>query len=517
LRSAHHRREKNPTSANIRGLARRGRRVRLAACLGCGTLALGLLGGCNAILDSKSFIDPGELGRYKQTPLLLKIVDHVDERIEEPDTEFVNAVEVTPEELTNNVSDYVISKNDLLTIEISDLTGPGTQTVKTTRVTESGNLSLPYLSSPIHAEGLTETQLEQTIVDRYRTENIIQKAQVSVIVTEARGRAFSILGQVARPGQYAIVDPEFRVLDALVLAGDTVSPLLQDLYVIRKVTPTTPTAPGSTAPGTAAPPPSAAPTSGPADLAPRGSAAPLAPLSAEASVASMAMSPRDRHVIHLVALPDPGASDTAPATSPSTVDPLAPGAVSPAPVTPPPPTAPGANANGGFEGFHELIAPSDTKIIHVPLDRLKNGDLQFNIIIKPHDQIIVQGLQVGVYYMGGHVQNPGAYSLTGQRVTLKEAIISAHMLDQLAIPQRTDIIRRLGPGKEVFVRVDLDKIFAGHESDIYLKPNDSVMVGTNLIAPFLSALRGAFRITYGFGFLYDRNFAVPNNNGGGTQ
>jgi protein involved in polysaccharide export with SLBB domain len=400
----------------------------------------------------------------------------------------------------------VISKNDLLTIEISDLTGPGTQTVKTTRVTESGNISLPYLSSPIHAEGLTETQLEQTIVDRYRTENIIQKAQVSVIVTEARGRAFSILGQVARPGQYAIVDPEFRVLDALVLAGDTISPLLEDLYVIRKVTPTAATAPGTVAPPTA-------PTSGPADLAPRGSAPVDDPLSAEARVSSAAMSPRDRNVIRLDALADPAATDTTPTTSPSTVDPLAPGAVSPAPVTPPAPTAPGATANGEFEGFHELTAPTDTKIIHIPLNRLKNGDLQFNIIIKPHDQIIVQALPSGVYYMGGHVQNPGAYTLSGQRVTLKEAIISAHMLDQLAIPQRTDIIRRLGPGKEVFVRVDLDKIFAGHAPDIYMKPNDSVMVGTNLIAPFLSAIRGAFRITYGFGFLYDRNFAVNSSTG----
>jgi protein involved in polysaccharide export with SLBB domain len=466
----------------------------------------GLLGGCG-ILDTKSFIDPGELGRYKQEPLLLKIVDHVDAKIEEPNSEFVNAVEPTQEDLANNVSDYVVSKNDLLTIEISDLTGPGTQTVKTTRVTESGNISLPYLSSPIHAEGLTETQLEQTIIDRYRTENIIQKAQVSVIVTEARGRAFSILGQVSRPGQYAIVDPEFRVLDALVLAGDTLSPILEDLYIIRKVTPSSSTTPGSAAP--AAPGAPAGPATAPADLAPRGQA-PMDPLSPEARASADAMAARDRHVIHLDALADPTTDTTspvaAPESRPSTIDPLAPGAVP----APPPPPAP----SNGFEGFHDLTAPSDTKIIHIPLNRLKNGDLQYNIIVKPHDQIMVQSLPTGVYYVGGHVQNPGAYTLTGQRVTLKQAIISAHMLDQLAIPQRTDIIRRLGPGKEVFVRLDLDKIFAGHESDIYLKPNDQIMVGTNAIAPFLSAVRGAFRITYGFGFLYDRNFAVPTSQGG---
>jgi polysaccharide biosynthesis/export protein len=37
-------------------------------------------------------------------------------------------------------------------------------------------------------------------------------------------------------------------------------------------------------------------------------------------------------------------------------------------------------------------------------------------------------------------------------------------------------------------------------------------VGTNALAPFLAAIRGSFRFTYGFGFLYDRNFAAAENN-----
>ena len=49
---------------------------------------------------------------------------------------------------------------------------------------------------------------------------VIQNAQVSVSVTEARARTFSILGAVTAPGQYAILNSEFRVLDALVLARD---------------------------------------------------------------------------------------------------------------------------------------------------------------------------------------------------------------------------------------------------------------------------------------------------------
>jgi hypothetical protein len=32
-------------------------------------------------------------------------------------------------------------------------------------------------------------------------------------------------------------------------------------------------------------------------------------------------------------------------------------------------------------------------------------------------------------------------------------------------------------------------------------------VGTHAIAPFLLTIRNSFRLTYGFGFVYDRNFA----------
>jgi protein involved in polysaccharide export with SLBB domain len=51
---------------------------------------------------------------------------------------------------------------------------------------------------------LTESQLEQEIIEGYRRANIITNAQVTVTVMEARARTFSILGQVARPGQYQI-------------------------------------------------------------------------------------------------------------------------------------------------------------------------------------------------------------------------------------------------------------------------------------------------------------------------
>jgi len=79
--------------------------------------------------------------------------------------------------------------------------------------------------------------------------------------------------------------------------------------------------------------------------------------------------------------------------------------------------------------------------------------------------------------------------------------------DPLADPTRLELIRRIGPDQEQIVQVNLDRIFAGMEQDVFLKPDDIINVGTNPVMPFLAVLRNAFRATYGFGFIYDRNFA----------
>jgi hypothetical protein len=152
------------------------------------------------------------------------------------------------------------------------------------------------------------------------------------------------------------------------------------------------------------------------------------------------------------------------------------------------------------------------RIIRVPVAQLKNGDLRYNIVVRPQDMIIVPQPTTGEYYMDGHINRTGVYSLTARNITLKQAVAAAGGFDQLAVPTKTDIIRRIGADREVFARVDLDKVFAGQQPDIYLKPNDIVRVGTNAFQPFVASFRNAFRITYGFGFLYDRNYAPDNNN-----
>lgn len=479
--------------------------------------ALGILlafsGGC----ETKSFIDPSEVGRYEHDPLLKPILSSlsgIDSRIEDPTQDFLNTTEVRQADLQVREGDYNIGKNDLLSISISDLM-PDVDTVKTVRVSESGNITLPLIGQ-LKASGLTEAQLEQAVTERYRDAQLIENAQVSVIVTEARARTFGIMGAVAQPGTYAILNSDFRMLDALVLARSVTAPDIDYIYVLRKV--------DEDAPATAEPMEDQPATQPDADLLEPSGRGGQQSLPSQATLAA-----RSSKVLYLQNQeepvdPAPANESEGPATTRDTDEDgvyiqldgksrLIDGAMENNEAAADAAGSESAESMGqepGFE-FNDVTAQEDIRVIRVPLKSLRNGDLRYNIVIRPGDLVIVPEPVAGVYYMGGHVRRVGVYSLTGQDITLKQAVVSAGMLDPLAIPARTDIIRRVGPNQEIFVRVDLDKIWAGQQPDIYLKPDDIVQVGTNLPAPFLAAIRNAFRVTYGFGFLYDRNFAVDED------
>ena len=90
------------------------------------------------------------------------------------------------------------------------------------------------------------------------------------------------------------------------------------------------------------------------------------------------------------------------------------------------------------------------------------------------------------------------------------AIAAAGGLGPLAWPKHCEITRRIGESKEETVMVDLDKIYKGEQPDFYIKPHDLINVGTHPTAFMRFQLRNAFRATYGFGLIYDRNFAVKD-------
>jgi polysaccharide biosynthesis/export protein len=484
--------------------------------------------------EVKSFIDPGEVGRWEHTPLLLPILRTLDTGIEEPTDGWASATDPVPADLVFTPTDYIISPNDLLQVTISDLTGPGTETPRTVRVADNGTVILPLLDEIVVA-GLKETDLQRTIKKAYRDANLVQDANVSVTVLESRARTFSIIGSVGNPGEYQIVKKDFRLIDALILARDAGGG--EYLYIYRrdepKVSETPP--PPIKQGGDVAPAPTTAPSetpAGPDILAPRSQAWRIDLLRPRNTPARMQVQTDNPQIIPPTPPPpppppEPSAAPVEAATQPTGSDGryimldgrpvLVGGATQPAtdfapaataPVEVPPMPSPTAEP---FT-FQDLGPVSGERVIRVPLSQLKEGDFRFNLVVRPGDTIIVPFPKTGVYYMGGHVQRTGVYSLTGPKVTLKQAVIAAGMLDQVAIPQRTDVIRRIGTDREVFARVDLDAIFAGKAPDMFLKPDDTVMVGTNFFAPFISAIRNGFRFSYGFGFFYDRNFGSDSGN-----
>jgi polysaccharide biosynthesis/export protein len=437
---------------------------RIRSTLVFGALAM-LLAGCDAS-PWNDFINPGEpkIIDPDQKPLIVPILDTLASGIEEPDTAFSDATDIEPADLIPDVADYRIGPNDLVSVSIFDLLGEGTgEQVKVIRVTETGSISLPFIP-PVKAAGLTERELEDAVSKAYEDARLIRNARVSVAVQEARARTFSIQGNVTTPGEYQITRPDFRMLDALVTArGPAVAVGVPYAYVIRKLTP--PGEPGSS--------PSGEPNS------PTNGNSPLPPAPSPTSP-----------------IPTPG-----PATQPGDL-------LSPPPTTPAGPQG-RANPQGSSKifQFDDVENPTDVRVIRVPIDQLRQyGELKYNVVIRPSDMIIVPDPTTGVYYFGGHVLRAGVFSLTGTAVTLKQAWIAAGGADDLAFPNRTEVIRRIGSNREVCVRVDLSKILALSEPDIYLKPNDIVFVGTHFVAPFVAAVRNSFRFTYGFGFLYDRNF-----------
>ena len=107
----------------------------------------------------------------------------------------------------------------------------------------------------------------------------------------------------------------------------------------------------------------------------------------------------------------------------------------------------------------------------------------------------------------GHIINGSRIDKVGDiSVTLVQAIASAGGISPLAEPSKVDIIRRIGEHEQEIVQVDLAKIFAGLQPDYYIKRDDVINVGTSPVSPWLAVIRNGFRATYGFGFIYDRNY-----------
>lgn len=532
-------------SRNARSILKRGARILV------GAIALAAVCGC----EVDSFMDPSRTGRFEFEPTTIPVLERID--VIEPHREFwANATPPTADDLMPRQLAYYIYPGDIITVSVFELQQAGVWSTTTRRVDTAGFFRVPELGD-VRAAGLTAQQFEDEI-KRLLAETVMVNPQVDVVVEQGGGLRYTVYGFVGRTGQYTLDQPNLRLIDALANAGGV--PLTTErVYVIRQIIltpemqpefqresqPTT--EPPATRPpeqniedlirqleNPPPPPPQSPPQAQPEirpgmmqDVPPDGGQQPPNGDQPPDGAEPQSPPPIDIDALEPPAPTEPPPAETqpmepvrAPAQPPVDVDvvrpqvppidetgdtliyipergewvrvPRAPGEQPPAPTQPAEPR----------EAPHVL-----DRVIVIDYDRLSKGDSSQDIVIRPNDRIYVDGPPQGFFYIDGEVARIGVYQLpTSGRLTLSRAVSAAGGLGPIAIPSRVDLTRKVGPYREATIRLDLAAIRQRTEPDVVIKPDDHIIIGTSWMATPLAIIRNGFRVTYGFGFLLDRNF-----------
>jgi polysaccharide biosynthesis/export protein len=118
--------------------------------------------------------------------------------------------------------DYRLGAGDLLKIVVFDHDELGAET----RISQSGNITFPLIGQ-VPVAGLSTRDAELLIARRLIEGGFVRQPQVSVLVSEYQSQKVSVMGQVAKPGQYPL-DASKKVLDALALAGGVLNDTAAD-------------------------------------------------------------------------------------------------------------------------------------------------------------------------------------------------------------------------------------------------------------------------------------------------
>ena len=534
----------------------------LVACGGCAQVQDAMATHSWQWLSPGSVIAPPPRAQF--TPILTELGAADSQQVV-----LSEASEPTEADLVYSDSDYVIGPEDVLDVSIMDLFEEGRETAIRRAVTPSGLLSIPEYPRQIRAEGLTTVELEKAIKAAYEKAEILRKPTVQVTVFAQRSAAYTVISPGQGGGRYSISQKGMTLLDALAPVGGLASnPTVTYIYVYRGAQPVrehteeeaaeeapapesamsreassapgageagpgagssvvAPAAPGIRAPGlpqkqdvfnVAVPGAPAAPASGPGNapttLPDRksvmdvvvpgvgGVAAPADMGRFSEMGAATASGPvsrgagrwefRDGQWVQAGQASGPDAARSA-ATNRSDAKPAA------AP-------APGAKGDDPF-GWSDTDRTSKRRVIAIHVKRLLDNDRKMNIVVRDKDIIRIPEPLSGEFYVAGEVARPGVYSLTGRQITIKMALTAAGNPQGLPDPRNAILYRRLEGNQEMVMPVNVEAIFKGEEPDMYLRPDDIIAVGSSPRAYWLSIVRYAFRLTYGFGFIYDRNFA----------
>lgn len=475
--------------------------------LAMGSLTLGVfaLSGCKS-----SFMDPSVTGRHEWTPTIMPILDRISS-IEEGSGDVVDYTDPLAEDLIPRPTSYRIGPGDLLQVTIFDIIEPNSREAYEVPVDPRGLIEIPQLGR-IDVGDKTTEEAQRTIEETIKARNLIQDPLVQVLATSQRRQTFTVLGAVQSPGLYPIPKADYRVLEALSAAG-AFDESINEIYIIRQV-PLAEEVTKGVSENREGSTPLVKPENGtktdqPAQPAPSGDdllkiiddiapeekkpGSPGAMRSDNGSPSAMQVEdkPTQRPLINLIEdqeAPSPQMSDGSSwifvngkwvKVRTATEDEA---------------TALGTKAD-------ELITQ---RVIKVKLKDLLAGKQSINLIIRPGDVIRFPAAASGFVYMDGEVNRPGPYQVV-PGLTLMRAMSSAGGLSDIAVPSRVDIIRRVGENRQATVRLDYGAIASQTQPDVLLKSDDIIRVGTNFWALPLAVTRNGFRMSYGFGFILDRN------------
>jgi polysaccharide export outer membrane protein len=466
-----------------------------------------LSNGC----EVDGFIDPSKTGYFEHTPTSMPILNRIDiierESGFQPDT-----TKPTPEDLVPNDLQYRLAPGDVVRVEIYELVVANQTDVSVRVIDQSGVIRLPTLGD-MPAAGLTVQELQDQIVSKLK--DLIGDPLVTVVLEDGRSFQFTIYGAVSGTGIYALTRPDFRLMDAVSLAGGTAA-TTQRVLVIREVALNDSVNPSylrkndskdtkeppetidvkdidalikqleqGNQPSPAARGQSSDPPVDVDDLSETPSPTPAA--GDEKAVASTSTKPASSKFVFDENLQEwvrkDGAEDQGKAASTN------------------------KKSTGGDQTAEAVGDAFATRIIEVDYQALARGDSNLNIVVRPSDRIYVDTPEIGVVYVDGEVSRPGVYQMPiAGKLTLSRLVAAAGGLNPIAIPERVDLVRKIAPDRESALRVNLAAIRNRAEPDIYMRKDDHVIVGTNFWASPLAVVRNGFRMTYGFGFLLDRNF-----------
>lgn len=99
-----------------------------------------------------------------------------------------------------------------------------------TRVSESGWISYPLVGT-LQLGGLRLPEAESRLAEALRTGGYVRQPQVTIVLRQVRGHQVAVLGQVQRPGRFALETFNTRASELLAAAGG-VTPAGDDWLVV---------------------------------------------------------------------------------------------------------------------------------------------------------------------------------------------------------------------------------------------------------------------------------------------